>query len=163
MTNQPPALPNPPSGWGQDQATRFIDQARGNQFATFDNKRDWYAHFVAVDGCFVKVTNNWINPKDPITALLFLRCHAAFRTACMMAMAGQAAEVPVMHRSCLEYAAYAVHMHRSPFAARPSYIRARSARGSRLGDMPLRCSVTTTLALGWTSDTRATHSNAGND
>jgi hypothetical protein len=45
---------------------------------------------------------------------LFVRCHAAFKTASGLAAAGQAAEAYVMHRSMLEYAAYALHINRNP-------------------------------------------------
>lgn len=46
--------------------------------------------------------------------MLFVRCHGAFRTATGLAMAGQAAENYVQCQAMLEYAAYAVHIHRDP-------------------------------------------------
>ncbi|WP_454648582.1 hypothetical protein [Bradyrhizobium liaoningense] len=46
--------------------------------------------------------------------MLFIRCHGAYRTACSLAMSGQAAECYVQCRSVLEYAAYAVHINRNP-------------------------------------------------
>ncbi len=52
-----------------------------------------------------------------ILAMLFLRCHAAFRTASGLAMAGQAVEAFVQSRVMLENAAYAVHIHRNPALA----------------------------------------------
>jgi hypothetical protein len=46
--------------------------------------------------------------------MLFVRCHGAYRTAAGLAMAGQAAETYVQCRAMLEYAAYALHIHRDP-------------------------------------------------
>jgi hypothetical protein len=69
---------------------------------------------MAIDAQFAKVTKGWLNPKSEIAAMLFIRCHGAYRTACGPAMSGQAAECYVQCRSVLEYAAYAVHINRDP-------------------------------------------------
>ena len=61
---------------------------------------------------FVRISKNWLNPPDAIAAMLLLRCHSAFRAAASLAAAGQAAETYVMNRAVLEYAAYALHLHR---------------------------------------------------
>jgi hypothetical protein len=107
----------PPPGWGNDELSAFIESAHQNQYATFVGKRDAMAKLVAIDILFAKVTKDWINPPSQILAMLFIRCHAAYRTACSLAMSGQAAESYVQCRSALEYAAYAVHINRNPSLA----------------------------------------------
>jgi hypothetical protein len=109
----PPAKDKPP-GWGNDELTKFIEVAHKNQYATYSNKRDAVAKLIAIDAQFAKVTMDWLNPPSEIIAMLFIRCLGAYRTACSLAMSGQAAECHVQCRSVLEYAAYAVHIHRNP-------------------------------------------------
>ena len=103
-----------PPGWGADELTAFIEAAHQNQYATFFRKRPATAKLVAIDAEFAKVTKSWVNPASEIVALLFVRCHGAFRTAAGLAMAGQAAETYVQCRAMLEYGAYAVHIERDP-------------------------------------------------
>jgi hypothetical protein len=66
---------------------------------------------VAIDSLFVRVSTGWLNPESEIVALLFLRCHAALRTAAGEAMAGQVVESYRQCRGMMENAAYAVHIH----------------------------------------------------
>jgi len=113
--NQPPPCgKEKPPGWGNDELSQFIEAAHQNQYATFFRKRDAMAKLVAIDAQFAKVTKGWLNPASEIIAMLFIRCHGAYRTACSLAMSGQAAECYVQCRSVLEYAAYAVHINRNP-------------------------------------------------
>ena len=110
----PPSGAEKPPGWGTDELSKFIEAAQQNQYATFFRKRDAMAKLVAIDAQFAKVTKGWLNPPSEIVAMLFIRCHGAYRTACSLAMSGQAAECYVQCRSALEYAAYAVHIDRNP-------------------------------------------------
>jgi len=103
-----------PPGWGTDELTKFIDAAHRNQYATFHTKRPATQRLVAIDGEFAKVTQSWMNPPSEILAMLLVRCHGAFRTAASLAMAGQAVETYVQCRAMLEFAAYALHIHRDP-------------------------------------------------
>jgi hypothetical protein len=123
MTNAAPKMPPavetlrsppnaPPPGWGADDLTKFWDAARCNQFGTFVNK-PIYRKLTAVDGLFATISKDWLNPDGEIGAMLLLRCHSAFRTAAGLAAAGQVAESFVMNRALLEYAAYALHLHRN--------------------------------------------------
>ncbi len=116
MTNSTFKIPPPPepTGWGEDELTKFLEHTRQNQRATFANKRDAMAKLVNIDAQFAKVTKGWLNPPSEIAAMLFLRCVGAYRTACGLAMSGQAAETYVQCRSVLEYASYAVHINRNP-------------------------------------------------
>jgi hypothetical protein len=103
-----------PPGWGDDELSKFLDTAHQNQYAVFWNKRDAMTKLIGIDAQFAKVTKGWLNPPSEIAAMLFIRCHGAYRTACQLAMSGQAAECYVQCRSVLEYAAYAVHINRNP-------------------------------------------------
>jgi hypothetical protein len=99
---------------GADELTKFIDAARSNQWATFWNKRPIVGTLIAIDSQFVTISKDWLNPESEIAAFLLLRGHAAFRVAAALAMAGQVAETYVQCRAMLEYAAYAVHIYRTP-------------------------------------------------
>ena len=112
-TSPAKAQPTPP-GWGQDGLSSFWEAGRNNQFGTFMNKRPIFGKLVGIDNAFHSVSKKWSNPKDPVAALLFLRCHSAFKTASGLAAAGQAAEAYAIHRSMLEYAGYALHINRNP-------------------------------------------------
>lgn len=98
-----------PPGWSSDELTAFIEAAHRNQYATFFQKRAAVRMLVAIDAEFAKATKSWVNPASEISAMLFVRCHGAFRSAAGLAMAGQAPETYVQCRAMLEYAAYAVH------------------------------------------------------
>jgi hypothetical protein len=112
----PPPAPKGvlPPGWGDDELTKFLQAARENQNATFFRKRNETGLLIAIDAEFAKVSAGWLNPASEILAMLFLRCHAAFRTTSGLAMSGQAVEAFVQCRAMLEYAAYAVHIHANP-------------------------------------------------
>ncbi len=104
----------PPPGWAADSLTEFIETAHRNRFATFANKKDWSQRLVNIDGCFMQAAKEWLNPRNLLTPLLFLRCHSAYRAACEHAMAGQVTDTFPLIRTCLEYAAYALHIHKNP-------------------------------------------------
>jgi hypothetical protein len=103
----------PPPGWASDELTQFLDIARQNQWTTFRNKPA-VKTLVAIDALFAIVCKDWLNPRSEIGSLLFHRCHAAFRTAVALSMAGQTADINVHCRLALENAAYAVHVFREP-------------------------------------------------
>ena len=51
-------LPEPPTGWGTDNITGFIDNTRLNCFATYANLRQEYAKLAEVDAVFRKLVEN---------------------------------------------------------------------------------------------------------
>jgi hypothetical protein len=102
-----------PPGWGVDDLSKFWETARSNQFGTFVNKRRIYDRLVAIDRAFVEVSKKWTNPQSELAAMLFLRCHSAFRAATGHAAAGQAVKSYIMSRAELEFAAYALHIYRN--------------------------------------------------
>jgi|SRR5215831_1814998 len=114
VAEQPQVATTPPFGWGNDELTRSLDFARHNQWASFHNKRSAVDRLIAIDAQFVTASKDWLNPADEIGAFLLLRCHSSFRCAVGDAMAGRAVETYVLCRSLLEFAGYAVHIHRNP-------------------------------------------------
>ena len=104
----------PPPGWAADSLTDFLEDAYRNRFATFANKKDWSKRLIDLDGCFVRVKKDWLNPSNLITPHLLFRCHSAYRAACEHAMAGQVTDTFPQIRVCLEYAGYALHIHKNP-------------------------------------------------
>lgn len=103
----------PPQEWGKDSLTEFLETAHQNRWATFANKKDWFQRLVRLDACFMQIVKNWLNPSSIIAPLFFFRCHAAYRAACEHALAGQVADLFPQIRSCLEYAGYALHIHKN--------------------------------------------------
>jgi hypothetical protein len=104
-----------PLRWGDDKISEFLEAVRSQQFATFANDvSGFYSVIREVDLCFVKITENLTNPKNLLAAVLLVRSHAAYRTACGTAMGTQLPETFVLLRSCLEYAAYGLHLNANP-------------------------------------------------
>jgi hypothetical protein len=101
-----------PPGWGDDELTKFLDHFRHHQFATFERKGPASQRLIRIDALFLRAVKDWVNPSHPLPANLLFRCHAAFRAACGLAMAGEVAETFPVCRVMIEYAAYAVHIYR---------------------------------------------------
>ncbi|BCH27964.1 hypothetical protein [Mesorhizobium sp. L-8-3] len=97
----------PPGGWGEDDLTRYLDDFRGNQFATFANK-DAVKDLIQIDALFRKILVGAINPRPYFPMIFMLRSHSAYAAASGVSMAGQTYEVAALLRSCLELAAYGV-------------------------------------------------------
>ncbi len=117
----------PPPGWGHDKLSQFIDGARHNQYATFANKRLAYRLMQEVDECMHRAGSNLLNPKDGLTPVFLYRCHSAFRAAAGLAMGGQLVETYPLLRSCLESAAYALFIDKTPGMAKVWLDRNESA------------------------------------
>lgn len=104
----------PPPGWGEDALTRYLEDAYKNRWASFANKLSASRLLVRIDRCYTTVLADWANPKPPIPALLAYRSHAALRASCEHALAGQVTEVWPTVRTCLEFAAYCLHLAKNP-------------------------------------------------
>ncbi|MEO3475974.1 hypothetical protein AAFN86_29285 [Roseomonas sp. CAU 1739] len=113
--SKPHNAPRPaPPNWGRDALTKWLDQVRGNQWATFAQLPDTWARFSAIDELFERMTTDWRDPSDILAAHLFLRCYTAYRTAVANATSGMAVETHVMCRAMLEYAGYSLHIKDHP-------------------------------------------------
>ncbi|WFT91117.1 hypothetical protein [Rhizobium leguminosarum] len=96
----------PPPGWAQDTLTSNLEEFRGNQWATFHNKRSEMRDIIALDGMFDRLLHGAQNPTPILPATFLLRAHSAYRAAVSLAMGGQLYEVQSLLRLCLEHAAY---------------------------------------------------------
>jgi hypothetical protein len=53
-----------PPLWGNDELSKFLDDAHQNQYATFVKKRDAMTKLVDIDAQFAKVTKGWLSPVN---------------------------------------------------------------------------------------------------
>lgn len=95
-----------PEGWGDDSLTAYLEEYRGNQFATFVGKPREVADLIALDGMFKRLLEGAVTPKPMIPMTFLLRAHSAYRSAAGAVMAGQLYEAQAMLRLCLEHASY---------------------------------------------------------
>nr|CAD6612895.1 hypothetical protein RKHAN_02529 [Rhizobium sp. Khangiran2] len=95
-----------PEGWGDDSLTAYLEEYRGNQFATFIGKPREVADLIALDGMFKRLLEGAVNPKPMIPMTFLLRAHSAYRSAAGAVMTGQLYEAQAMLRLCLEHASY---------------------------------------------------------
>lgn len=96
----------PPPGWALDTLSNYLDEFRGNQWATFHNKRPEVADLIAIDSLFDRLLHGAKDPKPMMPAMFLLRAHSAYRTAVSMVMGGQLYEAQAILRLCLEHASY---------------------------------------------------------
>ena len=99
--------PPHPHGWGQDPLTKYLDDCRNNQFATFANKRSELADLKSIDGMFRKLLVGAVDVRPFLPASFLLRAHSAFLAATGSVMAGQLNEAQTQLRLCIEQGAYA--------------------------------------------------------
>lgn len=95
-----------PTGWGKDRLTKYLDDYRGNQYATFANKRSEVIDLITIDAKFCKLLDGATNPRPLIPMYFLLRAHSAYRAATGAIMAGQVYEAQALLRVCLEQGAY---------------------------------------------------------
>ncbi len=106
-------IPAPPN-WAKDGITETIEDARGNQFATFANYPKEFSILRQIDDCFVRVFSEPVDSKEFVSLVMLHRAHSAFRVAASLAMAGQAVESTVVCRSCLEFTLYGACVVKKP-------------------------------------------------
>jgi hypothetical protein len=57
-------LSEPPPGWGSDNITKYLDDARHNAYASFHNLRAEYQKFSDIDIAFRKAIDSLPNTAD---------------------------------------------------------------------------------------------------
>lgn len=105
----------PPSGWGDDELTKFLDTTHLHQFAIFTNKALETKGIIEIDETFLSVIQKGLRPEyvhGPF--MLLVRAHSAYRAAASCAFSGQAAELYPLLRLMLEQGGYAFLMMRNP-------------------------------------------------
>src|SRR5262245_14980589 len=123
-------LPAPPGGWGGDEITAFIDNARLNSFATYSNLRPEYGKVSEIDIVFRKLVGYLLNTKDWFAAFFLLRAHSAFLAGAHLAMSGQTAETYASLRLCLENGLYGLYLSRNP-GSRETWLRRHDSEQAR--------------------------------
>lgn len=103
-----------PVNWGQEPLSEFWDAAMSNVVANFAHDRPDVGLLRQVDHLFSRIAQSLIEPQNPLVALLLLRTHSAFRGASLVAMTGMPTDAYPLLRAVLEYAGYALLMHRKP-------------------------------------------------
>jgi hypothetical protein len=99
----------PPPGWGNEPLTQYLDTFRGNQLATFANKRSAVIDLTTIDAMFRKL-DGALNPR-PLLPMEFLqRAHSAYLSACGAVLGGQLHEAQALFRVCLEQGGYALYV-----------------------------------------------------
>ncbi len=96
----------PPPGWALDTLSTYLDEFRGNQWATFHNKRPEVRDLIAIDALFDRLLNGAKDPDPQMPMTFLLRAHAAYRAAVGLVMGGQLYEAQALLRLCLEHASY---------------------------------------------------------
>lgn len=95
-----------PPGWANDTLTQYLDTFRGNQLATFANKRSEVIDLITIDKMFRTLVEGAVNPR-PLLPIGFLqRSHSAYLSACGAVMGGQLLEAQALLRASLEQAGY---------------------------------------------------------
>jgi hypothetical protein len=103
-----------PPGWGDDRLSGFLNIASDNVLGTFVQLRDSYDRLRRIDDSFADLTENLLNPPDPIAPLLMLQAHASYRAAAELAMTCQSAPAFMAMRGCVESSLYGFYFHRNP-------------------------------------------------
>ena len=143
-------LPAAPGGWGGDEVTAFIDNARLNSFATYTNLRPEYTKVAEIDVVFRKLVGYLLNTKDWFAAFFLLRAHSAFLAGSHLAMSGQAAETYASLRLCLENGLYGLYSHNTPALVRRGYAGTTVTRRSSASEASSRFGISSTRYAGWT-------------
>ena len=106
----------PPPHWGEDSLSRFFEWAYHSRWATHYRKKKEFHLLASIDKCFVDLfeQSEWRDPKGLVEVGLLARASGSYKAACENAAAGQIAEAYPQLRTCLESAAYAIHMKQNP-------------------------------------------------
>ena len=126
-----PSLGSAPDGWGKDRITHFLETARQNEFATFNNKSEEFKKLLSIDEKFWNAKRNLtlhmakiaktkyagekfdqirFTDEEWLEPYFLLRTHASLRGAVRLSLSAQCPEAYALLRSCLENAQYAFYV-----------------------------------------------------
>jgi hypothetical protein len=109
MTNLPP-----PSGWGADALSAFLQTSRDNVFARFVTQYPVYQRLAEIDKAYRLIVDNLANAPDWFVAMFLPRTHSSYLAATHLALVGQIPETYMLLRGCLENAVYGFYFHHKP-------------------------------------------------
>jgi hypothetical protein len=107
----------PPSNWGADGLSKFIDLAQHNSFASFVNFRAQYQRLEDINQFYHTVIDYLTNTPELVAGLFLLRSHSAFLGAARLSLSGQIPEAFMVLRACLENGLYGLYISRRPTSA----------------------------------------------
>jgi len=122
----------PPPNWGTDKLAEFIDNARGNVFASFVHLPAAYKKLLDVDGAFRLIGENVINPTNLSDAVFVLKAHSSYLGSAHLALAGEVPEAFMLMRGCLESSMYALYLNKKPEAMKVWVARNDSEEAKKL-------------------------------
>ncbi len=103
-----------PSGWGEDELSKFIDTAQENTYATFQRGPDSYRRLSDIDATFREAVSCLNKYPEPVVPPLFVRSHGCFLGGARLALSTQVYEANPVLRSCLEAALYGLLVAKKP-------------------------------------------------
>jgi hypothetical protein len=105
-----------PQNWGYDRISNFIDTARQNTFATYDNLKKSWNLLERVNEAFWNFNNNLFNlrPENAFTAFFSLKAHSSYLGAVRLSTSGQLSECYMVLRGCLENSLYGFYLYKKP-------------------------------------------------
>lgn len=107
-------IPESPENWGRDEISKFFDNARANEYATFANFHSEANRLIDIDTSFRKAIDGLNHSKDWFAGFFIMRAHSNFLSACRMSWSGQIPECYALLRSCLENALYGLYLAYNP-------------------------------------------------
>jgi hypothetical protein len=105
-------IPEPPE-WGNDNITKFMDNARGNSFATFVQMKQLFSRLRNIEELFRTAIDNTDYSKNWFDLLFFLKAHSSFLTGVSLAMGTQIPEAFMVLRGILESSLYGFYIHKN--------------------------------------------------
>jgi hypothetical protein len=113
-----PISKGPVSGyaWGSDGLSEFLKLSEENTFASSVNLGAHYVRLVAIHRFWMEVAESFYVAADSdLLGIWFLQqANSAWLAAIRVGLGGQPIDAQPLLRSCLEYAAYALHFTRHP-------------------------------------------------
>jgi hypothetical protein len=97
-----------------DNLVPFFDLVAFNQKVSIAKYPEQYELLRRVNVCLSTAGKHLANANPMMCGVLYHRCQYAYKAAAGMSLSGQAVEVFVMARSCLEYAGYALTIFNKP-------------------------------------------------
>jgi hypothetical protein len=101
----------PPTGWGSDPVSEFINLANQNTYATYVQNREAYDRLRLINDLFIELDELWAESDDVLSSFFFFRSHASYMGAIRFSLSCQVPEAFLVMRGCLENALYGVYVH----------------------------------------------------
>lgn len=111
-----------PPGWATDSLSRFIEDARQNTLATFNNLKVQYNLLKDIHLIFNKIVSHINGTHDWFASFFLVRSHASFLGGVRLALSGQVPEAYMVLRGCIESALYGLYLSRNA-ASRETWLR----------------------------------------